>query len=128
MSDPIVLVSHLNVKEGKFEVFRQSSQEVFKMMEATKPGTLVHIGFANEEGSKVSFIHLFPDAQAMDDHMQGVEDRAAKAFEFLETTGYEIYGTPSAEAMRMMEQFAAAGIPLRIESKYFGGYMRLAST
>jgi len=127
MSDPIVFISHLEVKEGKLEAFKQTSREVFKMMEANKPGTLVHIGYANEDGTRLSFIHVFPSAQAMDDHMKGVEDRANKAFEFLVTLGYEIYGTPSEHTMQMMKRFAQSGIPLSVESDYFGGYMRLMS-
>ena len=127
MSEPIVFISHLKVKEGKFEEFQQSSLETFEVMEASKPGTLVHIGFVNEDASKISFIHVFPSAEAMDDHMGGVGDRANKAFEFLETMGYEIYGNPSGQVMQMMEQFAGPGIALSVEPNYFGGYMRLAS-
>ena len=128
MSEPIVFVSHLRVKEGMLEAFKESSLEAFKMMEASKPGTLVHLGFVSQDRSKISFVHVFPSAEAMDDHMGGVEDRASTAFEFLETEGYEIYGTPSAQVMHMMEKFAGSGISLSIEPDYFGGYMRLESS
>jgi len=127
VSEPIVFISHLKVKEGKFEEFKQSSLETFEMMEASKPGTLVHIGFVSEDVSKISFIHMFPSSEAMDDHMAGVENRANRAFEFLETIGYEIYGNPSTQVMQMMEQFAGSGISLTVEPDYFGGYMRLAN-
>lgn len=128
MSEPIVFVSHLKIKEGKLEAFKQSSREVFEVMEASKPGTLVHLGFVNEDGTKISFIHVFPSAEAMDHHMEGVGDRTKKAFEFLDTVGYEIYGTPSGQVMQMMNQFAESGITLIVEPDYFGGYMRLMST
>jgi hypothetical protein len=125
MSEPIVLISHLRVKDGKLEAFRESSRESFKMLEATKPGTVVHIGYVNEDRTQVSFIHVFPNAKSLDLHMEGVEDRTNKAYEFLETTGYEIYGTPSEGVMEMMKQFAGSGIPLIVEPEYMGGYMRL---
>ena len=48
----------------------------------------------------------------MDDHMGGVEDRATKALEFLDSIGYEIYGAPSGQVMQKMEQFAGSGITL----------------
>ena len=127
MSEPIVFISHLKIKEGELEAFKESSREVFEMMEASKPGTLVHVGFVNEEGTQISFIHVFPSADAMDDHMGGVEDRAKKAFEFLDTVAYEIYGAPSEQVMQMMGQFAASGITLGVEPDYFGGYMRLVT-
>jgi hypothetical protein len=128
MYEPIVFVSHLRVKEDMFDAFKESSQEAFQMMEASKPGTLFHAGFVSEDHSQVSFVHVFPNAEAMDDHMGGVEDRTNKAFEFLETVGYEIYGMPSEQVMQMMEQFAGPGIALTIEPEYFGGYMRLVSS
>jgi hypothetical protein len=125
MSEPIVLISHLKVKDGKLEAFRESTREVFKFMEASKPGTKIHIGFVNEDSTQLSFIHLFPDAKSLDLHMEGVEGKTNKAFEFVETLGYEIYGTPSEGIMEMMNQFAGSGIPLKVEPEYLGGYMRL---
>ena len=112
MSEPIVFLSHLKIKDGKLEAFKQASREIFEMMEASKPGTLVHLGFVNEDGTNISFIHVYPIAEAMDDHMGGVEDRATKALEFLDTIGCEIYGAPSGQVMQMMEQFAGSGITL----------------
>ena len=112
MSEPIVFVSHLKIKDSKLEAFKQASREIFEMMEASKPGTLVHLGFVNEDGTKISFIHVYPIAEAMDDHMGGVEDRATKALEFLDSIGYEIYGAPSGQVMQMMEKFAGSGITL----------------
>lgn len=128
MSEPIVFVSHLRVKEGMLEAIKEASLETFEMLEASKPGTLVHLGFVSQDGSKISFVHLFPTAESMDDHMIGVEDRASKASEFLETDGYEIYGTPSPQVMQMMEQFAGPGITLSVEPDYFGGYLRLGTS
>ena len=112
MSEPIVFVSHLKIKDSKLEAFKQASREIFEMMEASKPGALVHLGFVNEDGTKISFIYVYPIAEAMDDHMGGVEDRATKALEFLDTIGYEIYGAPSGQVMQKMEQFAGSGITL----------------
>ena len=112
MSEPMVFVSRLKIKDSKLEAFKQASREIFEMMEASKPGTLVHLGFVNEDGTNISFIPVYPIAEAMDDHMGGVEDRATKALEFLDTVGYEIYGKPSGQVMQMMEQFAGSGITL----------------
>jgi hypothetical protein len=127
MSEPIVLISHLKIKDGNLEAFKESSREVFKFMEANKPGTIVHIGYVNEDSTQVSFIHVFPDAKSLDHHMEGVEDRVDNANKFLETASYEIYGTPSKGVMEMMKRFAGSGIPLTVEPEYFGGYMRLMS-
>ena len=95
------------------------------MLEASKPGTFVQIGFANEDGTKISFIHIFPSSQAKEDHMVGVGDRTNKTAEFLDAIGYEIYGSPSEQIIKAMEQFTGSGVTLTVWPDYFGGFMRL---
>ena len=95
MSGPIVFISHNTVKDGKLEGFRKAFGEVAVALNAEKPGTVVFLAFADEDGSRVSVVHVFSDAGAMGRHLQGVQERMAKAVGFIETTGYEIFGTPS---------------------------------
>lgn len=123
MPDPIVFVSHSRVKEGKLEAFREMSLEMFPMMEASKPGTLLHYGYTNEDGSELSFVHVFPDAEAMDAHFEGAGDRAGSAMEYIETYQFEVYGTPSEQALGMLSH--APGADLVVHPGGFGGYLRL---
>jgi quinol monooxygenase YgiN len=125
MSGPIVFISHNTVKDGKLRGFRDAFGEVASALEAEKPGTIVYLAFAAEEGSRVSVVHVFPDAGAMGRHLQGVQERMAKAVGFIETTGYEIYGTPSAPVLEAMRGFAQAeDVPLQVQPDYVGGYLR----
>ena len=125
MSGPIVFISHNVVKDGKLEGFREAFGEVAVALEAEKPGTVVYLAFAEEDGSEVSVVHVFPDAEAMGRHLQGVQERMAKAVGFIETTGYEIYGAPSQPVLEAMRAFAEAeGVPLRVRREYLGGYLR----
>ena len=58
-------------------------------------------------------------------HLQGVQERMAKAVGFIETTGYEIYGTPSASVLEAMRGFAQSeDVPLQVQPDYIGGYLR----
>lgn len=123
MSDPIVLISHSKAKEGKLEEFRELSREVFSVMEAEKPGTVLHYGYVNEEETEIHFVHVFPDADAMDAHMVGAADRVGKANEFIETYEFEIYGTPGEETLEMLRQ--APGVDVAVSPVGFGGYIRL---
>lgn len=123
MSEPIVFVSHSRVKPGKLEDFKKLTQETFPQMEADKPGTVMHYGYLDEEGTEVHFVHVFPDADAMDAHMAGVAERSQKAFEFIESEGFDIYGAPSDEVLSMMQQ--APGVDLVVKPLSLGGYIRL---
>jgi len=124
MPDPIVFVSHARVKEGKLEAYREMSRQVLPMLEASKPGTVLHYGYASEDGSELSFVHVFPDADAMDAHFEGAGDRARSSMDYIETYRFEIYGTASEHALGMLRQ--APGVELVVNAETFGGYLRLA--
>jgi len=123
MSGPIVFISHSKVKEGKLEALQEFSREMFPVIQAEKPGTVLQHGYVNEEGTDVHFVHVFPDADAMDAHMIGAADRTGRANEFLETYEFEIYGTPSEETLAMLRQ--APGIDVAVRPVGLGGYIRL---
>ena len=87
MSGPIVFISHNAVKEGKLEGFRDAFGAVAEALDAEKPGTVVFLAFADEDGSEVSVVHVFPDADAMGRHLEGVQERMGTALEFIQTRG-----------------------------------------
>lgn len=77
--------------------------------------------------SEVSIVHVFPDAAAMEAHMEGVGDRAKKAAEFLDFHLLEVYGTPSDSVLQMMQQAPESDVTFRIRPEHLSGYMRLES-
>jgi hypothetical protein len=127
MSEPIVFISHQRIKEGKLDAYKQSYSEYIGIIKADKPGTVAHLAYVNEDGSEVTMVHVFPDAEAMDLHFQGVDERAKKAFEFVEIIRYEIYGRPSDTVLEKMQQFAGSRIVLDLNLEHMGGYLRLKS-
>lgn len=127
MSNPIIFVSNQRIKEGKFAEYSQLYRQVAGMTEASKPGTAAHLAYANEDGSQVSIIHIFPDVEAMEAHMHGVDELAKKASEYMEIAGFEIYGEPGEKILERMMQAAGGQIPLHIKPLTVGGYIRLKS-
>lgn len=125
MSEPIVFISHSRVKEGKLEALKEMTQTTMPVIEAEKPGTVMQHGYLNHEGTEIHFIHVFPDAQAMDAHMVGVPERSQKAFEFIETQGFEVYGTPSEEVLSTLRQ--APGVDVVVKPLSVGGFICLGA-
>ena len=126
MSEPIVFISHFRVKEGGLDTIRTFAREVFERMEADKPRTLLFRAYVGEQGDRMSFIHVFADADALDSHFEGADERSRMAYEAIEPDGWEIYGTPSQPALHgMRAQAAAAGVGLRHEPEPMGGFVRL---
>ncbi len=128
MSEPIVFISRSTVNEGGLEGFTELFGEAARTLEAEKPGTVMYLAYVGDDGRELTIVHAFPDADAMDLHLQGVAQRAQRAFEFIETKGYEIYGAPSETTLETMRTFASSGgVPLSVQSEHVGGYLRTGS-
>lgn len=126
MTEPIVFVSHFRVKEDKLDGLKQMFREALDMLEAEKPRTTAQLAYLDENGTNVSIVHVFADADTMDFHFQGAEERSRAAYEFMDPAGWEIYGTPSDTALQMMRQAAAsADVALTVRSEYLGGFLRI---
>lgn len=129
MSEPIVFVSHFRVKEGKLEGMKQLFPQAAKRLEADKPRTLLFLSYLNQNGTRVSIIHAFADAEAMDLHVQGSDERGRAGYEYVAPAGWEIYGRPSPPALDMMRREAtSAGVTLTVEPDHLAGFLRLTST
>ncbi len=108
MAAPIVFISHFGVKQGKLEPYKDLARTVTAQMEAQKPRTLAYLFYLSPDGSEAAIVHVFPDAESMDVHAQGSEERSRTAFEFLVPHGWEIYGTPSDAVLEQMREAASA--------------------
>lgn len=125
MSEPIIFISHHQVRAGKLEDLQRYTREGMPMIEANKPGTVVMLAYLNEDHSEISFFHLFPNAQSMDDHMQGASERSQNAFEYLEPKSFTIYGKPSERTLeRLRAQANQLGMAFRLDPGYVGGFIR----
>jgi hypothetical protein len=102
-------------------------QEVAEWMEANKPQTSAHIAYVSEDGTEASVIHIFPDAEAMEKHMQGMGDFRMKAFTLMEIVGFDVYGTPSKMVLESMLKMVGPRATVNLKPQPAGGYIRLKS-
>ena len=124
MTHPIVFVSHSSIRDGRVEGFRDLIRRGAPVLEADKPGTVVFLAYLDEDGSEASIVHVFPTADAMSAHLEGVQERSEEADAFIQTTAYEIYGSPAPEVVQMMRAFAErSGVPLTVHPEHVGGYL-----
>ena len=127
MSEPIVFISHFRVKAGQLDALRPYLREGSATLQADKPRTVAFLAYIEDAGTRASIVHVFPDAEAMDRHVEGSQERSRDAYEFLQPDGWEIYGTPGAAALAMLQEGAvAAGVSLTVRPDYIGGFLRLA--
>jgi quinol monooxygenase YgiN len=124
MSEPIVFISHFRVKQGKFDSLMQLNQKVTEYIEANKPGTVAFLQYLNEQGTELSIIHVFPDADSFDRHIAGADERVKTALEIIEPTHREVYGMPSERVLAMLRPPDDSGIEFQIMPNPAGGYIR----
>jgi len=126
MPEPIFFLSHFRIKEGQLDYVRQLTSNGAARLEAEKPRTVLFLSYLDADGAKISFLHAFADAESMDEHIVGAEERSRVAYEYFEPLGWEVYGRPSTAALDSMRQAAApAGISLELHPQYLGGFLRL---
>ncbi len=124
MTDPILFISHNRIKEGMFENISLHYQASVAAVEANKPGTLVQLAYSNEDGTEMTIVRLFPNANALDQQLQGADERSKTTYQFIEPTSFEIYGTPNSYALEMFKKVAGSGIAVSVHPQYMGGFIR----
>jgi len=124
MSEPIVFISRNKIKEGQAEEFRKHYRDSIPTTIADKPGTAIQLAYENEQATEVTIIRLFPNADALDQQIQGADQRSKKTYEFIEPIGIEIFGTPSPATLEKMKKIAGSGVFVSLSPKYMGGYIR----
>jgi quinol monooxygenase YgiN len=126
MSEPVFFISHFAIKEGALDGLRRLTTDATGRLRAEKPRTVLFLSYLDEQAGRISFLHAFPDADAMDEHFQGADERAAAAYEFIEPLGWEFYGKASDQVMETMRATATnAGVSLVVEPEFNAGFLRL---
>ena len=128
MSEPVVFVGHFAVKDDKLNELKLQVREVLQMLEAEEARTAAQLVYLDDTGTNLSIVHVFADADAMDIHVQGADERSKAAYEFMDPAGWEIHGTPSDAVLQMMRQAAtSAGVALTVQPEHLGGFLRIES-
>ena len=94
MPEPIFFLSHFRVKAGQLDLVRQLTSDVAARLQAEKPRTVLFLSYLDADGGTISFLHAFADAESMDLHFVGSDERSRAAYEHIEPLGWELYGNP----------------------------------
>lgn len=127
MAEPIVFIARQKVKEGKLEGYKQNFQDVLNFVEPNKPNTVSFLNYCSEDNTEATLIQVYPNAESMEQHVQGLGEIAKRSYEFMDVVSFEIYGKPSEATLTMMANLAKSGVPVKIAPHFNGGYIRLNS-
>jgi quinol monooxygenase YgiN len=118
MSNVVSWNLRLAVREGQLENFRALMNE---MVESTRqePGALIYEWFLSEDESACHIQERFTDSNAAMAHLATFGSRFAERFlGCVQPTGFDVYGSPSAEVRAVVAGFGAA------HHGAFGGFVR----
>jgi hypothetical protein len=128
MADPVMFISHFLIKEGMIDAVKELQSVATPQLEADKPRTLAFLAYLSEEATQIAFVHLFADADSMDAHFEGAQERAKTAYQFIEPQGWDIYGSPSSQALGTLRKAAASGgVALNVLPLFMAGFLRAAA-
>jgi hypothetical protein len=126
MPGPFIFIATNRLRDRRFDAEQQRVPELVRFVEAHEPRLIAFNEYVNEDHSQVSVVQFHPDAASMEFHMGVVGDHAGQAYaQTLEaTTGIQVFGTPTGNILRMLQQQAGSGVRLSIHPLHLGGFTR----
>jgi len=127
MPGPLIFIATNRLREGRFGAEQQRLPELSRFIEENEPQLVAFNEYVNEVLSEVAVVQVHPDAASLEYHLGVVGDRVREAYAHtLEaTTRLQVFGMPTGNILRTLDQLAGSGIPLSIYPHHLGGFTRL---
>jgi hypothetical protein len=127
MPGPLIFIATNRLREGRFGAEQERVRERSRFVEENEPRLIAFNEYVNEVLSEVAVVQVHPDAASLDYHLSVIGDHAREAYaQTLEaTTRLQVFGIPTGNTLRMLDQLAGSGIPLSIYPHHLGGFTRL---
>jgi quinol monooxygenase YgiN len=104
MSEILVYVDRSSVREGALEELRPAIAELAEFVQANVLRVLSYSVYFSDDGREMTVVHVHPDAASLDDHLEIAGPRFAPFRDLVTLSGITIYGRPSAQALRKLEE------------------------
>ena len=126
MGEPLIFVFNLALQEGKFDDYRSYADELVEFVETEEPRLIAFEVYANNEGRQVTNIFIHPDAESEDFHMQVAAEKVNEGSQFVDFARMtiDVYGRPSDAVLQELNKLADSGVPVRVNSRHLGGFLR----
>jgi hypothetical protein len=135
VAEPVVYVSTWRIKEGRFEDYRRFFAKQLQIIDENEPRIVAFLAFANEDGTEMTHVHVYPDVPTLDEHMTVLADKMglladdlSAVFRYLEPVRTEVFGTPPQRAREMDDEIVRTGVPFTFKPRFVGGFTRTPVT
>lgn len=124
MSEPLIFVFNVTLKEGTFDDYSSYLGELIEFVESNEPRLLALEVYANDEGSEVSHVFIHPDAESEDFHYEIAAEKVKEGGQYYAGLAVDVYGRPSDAILQQLKQLADSGVPVRANTRHLGGFRR----
>jgi hypothetical protein len=95
MPQPLVYVDESHVEAGKLGLLKVAIKELADFVEANEPGLVSYSAYFNEDGSRMSVMHIHADAASLDYHLEVAGPLFENFAGLVRLESIRIYGEPS---------------------------------
>lgn len=127
MQAPFIFITTHAINDGAAEAYEAQHGAFADFVNANEPDLLSFQAWMSDDRTEVTFIFVFPDAEAADRHMEIARDKIGQGLEITRTARLETYGTPGPVLGQVLAMNAQAGVPVSIKGTWRGGFDRVAA-
>jgi len=120
MSEMVLFVGTYTIPEGGLDAFYDQVRAMTELIRDHEPRVLTVGHYLNEDCSEGTTIHLHPDADSFDHHMETASRLIDRGTQIIDVTRIEFYGKPND---RIVEQLSK-GFDVQVKT-WADGYSRL---
>lgn len=103
MSGPIIYVDRSEIREGKRAELEAAVRELAAFIEEREPRLIAYRVYFSEDGTRMTVIHVHPDAASLEFHMEEAGGRFPAFGEYLRLSSIDVYGEPTEEAVERLQ-------------------------
>jgi quinol monooxygenase YgiN len=125
MSGPLIVVFRAHVRPGMADDYAQHVREAEDLVETEEPRVIGFGFYADVDGAGVSAVQIYPDAEALDQHLRLYAERLApRADAAVEVQGVDVFGRPSDPTLQYLLGMRELGVSVRTYPDHQGGLLR----
>jgi quinol monooxygenase YgiN len=112
VSGPVIYIDRSEVREGKLEELKTAMNELAGLVKANEPRIIAFNVYLTEDGTRMTVLHVHPDADSLEFHMKVAGPAFPKFVEFIKLRTIDIYGEASdnlVEPLRRKAQMLGNG-------------------
>jgi hypothetical protein len=106
MAQPILYVDTSEVLPGRLEELKAAMDELARFVQANEPQLLAYNVYFNDDGTRMTVLHINPDSASLEFHMNVAGARFPPIGEFIKMLSIDVYGRPDAGLVERLRQKA----------------------